>query len=284
MPDTEVSLLSHELSHKLKVLLSDKQVVLTGSKNNEGTIVCTVAPPLEVFDQPLDRMKVSPALIYDRIDIVTFSYSFSSHFKKFQQETPQGMVCNDKPNTPRPEFTWNVISKFLDSDSSILEIGCGISFVAAYVLENNPDVKYIGIDPQKEVHAMNTKLYRSKNLEFVNAAITRDYVKELSAMNHRVDFVLHCHPWPQIPGLWDIYTEFAMSVRPKYFMIQTYGDGVELGGDQHVVYNRAIDIFEKHGYRRAFQTFNLDINSPFYNNTWTCFPYSLTIVVMERNE
>ena len=88
-------------------------------------------------------------------------------------------VMNDKPNTPRTDFLWSVLAIYLKENFNILEIGCGIAFIPAYIIQDKQNISYTGVDPQLEVHKKNLEIYgKYNNIQFINKGISNDLLKK----------------------------------------------------------------------------------------------------------
>jgi hypothetical protein len=157
---------------------------------------------------------------------------------------------------------------------NILEIGPGVAFIPAYIIQDKLNCRYMGVDPQKEVQIKNKKLYENyKNINFLNKKITTNDI------DNNYNMIVHCHPW--LHSNWEhIYNHIAKNIKPKYFIIQTYGNLNNSPNQVAKIYMGAINIFLRYGYKKDLQIFDLNINKLFYNNNWWC-PTNQTIIVMK---
>tara|TARA_B100000401_G_scaffold438244_1_gene386047 strand:- start:2164 stop:2985 length:822 start_codon:yes stop_codon:yes gene_type:complete len=250
-------------------ILQENNYVLIKEHINNNIVEAEFKNIFEIIEYPLNVPKIDNKYIYNKINIISDSYSYSGHLYSINN------ISNDKPNTPRTDFLYNIIKLYFKDITHIFEIGCGVAFIPAYILNENINIKYTGIDPQKEVYKENLKLYSNyKNIDFINDFIHNKYI------NSKYDLILHCHPWIKIPNLYDIYENIAYNIKPKYFVLQTYGNKDNNNTQVKNIYINLIHIFLKGNYEKVFQIYDLNINNIFFNNKWF-LPTNQTIIIFK---
>ena len=262
---------------KCLFILKDKQLALISEKINNTSVQAEFKPIQDVIDMTIVP-KIDSKLIYKEINVKSNTFSFSSHIKKWQKVDKNGIsICNDRPNTPRCDFLYCILKKYMNDDMNILELGPGVAFIPAYIIQDNLNCRYMGIDPQKEVHNKNIELYKKyKNIKFLNDKVTTEH------LDNNYNMILHFHPW--IHSGWEsIYNNIAKNIKPKYFVIQTYGNVNNSPNQVRKIYMGAINIFLRYGYKKELQIYDLNINNIYYNNKWWC-PTNQTVIVMKYDK
>tara|TARA_B100000886_G_C20377624_1_gene472481 strand:- start:189 stop:590 length:402 start_codon:yes stop_codon:yes gene_type:complete len=132
------------------------------------------------------------------------------------------------------------------------------------------------------------EIYNYDNMNFINKGI------EMSHLETYYDMVIHCHPWNGIPDLYKKYEFIANKMKPKYFILQTYGKKDDkhpvekhLINLQYGIYERTIEIFKLHNYSKCLQIDNLDINKLYFENKAPNYfiknIWNQTIIAMKLN-
>ena len=264
-------------SDKCLSILQKNSFVLINEKINDETVITEFKPVKELIKDVIVPI-VDRSFIYDKIIVRTEEFSFSSHYSKWLKFDKDGRsLCNDRPNTPRCDFLYCILKKYMNNNIKILEIGPGVAFIPAYIIQDKLNCLYTGIDPQKEVHNKNIELYgKYNNINFKNKKLTID------DLDNNYDIILHCHPLID-RNLFNIYTNIAQKIKPKYFVIQTHGTINNSPNQVNKIYMTAIDIFIKAGYEKEFQIYDLNINKIYYNNNWWS-PTNQTIIIMKYDK
>lgn len=162
---------------------------------------------------------------------------------------------------------------FKNSENSIhLELGCGKGQFISKLASSNLDINYIAIDLVDAMLGLAKRnveeIYKEKNIEPSNIAITRFDIERILLILEKIDnvqriYINFCNPWPKGKHRKKRLTHTRQLEKYKQFLADN-GE-IYFKTDDEDLFNSSLTYFEECGFEIQAKTYDLH-NEPIFEN------------------